>query len=332
MVGADIGDLVMNDQSGDRKFAWPEYIFLGLGLALCGGTYALDNWPPAQLPKNEGLKLLLGTLGAIMLLLAGRKFMEANGCQATRAAKILSYIAVVFAALEVIPKDWIASLPWSLRAALGLALFAFIIGAGFRAFWVLLLSDAANRNKAVSVETHGVPDPKKWTHDPETGEYHRITFTNKEGIIYDSRTYDDRRLIYLRELEKLRETGRMFLIGLIGTPIFGYMTYYIWDGRCRLCEEHWFLDIFGKPGTAMVTLWCALMLVFGSILLIIQWLTLPFKKAKVGPPPIPPRGREDVETQKVHGEGRFATPEEIDRAARGYGTAGGGFDDRTFHD
>ena len=232
----------MNNQSGSRKFAWPEFLFLGLGLALCGGTYALDNWPPAQLPKNEGLQLLLGTLGAIMLLLAGRKFMEAGGWQAPRAAKILSYTAVVIAALEVIPKDWILSLPWSLRVALGLALFAFIFGAWFRAVWVLLLSDDANRNKAISVETHGVPDPKKWTYDPETGEYHRITFTNKDGIVYDTSTYADRRLKYLLELDELKKT-RIQLVGYATAAlILGYLARAIWNGECRFCNAYSPLD------------------------------------------------------------------------------------------
>ena len=275
---------------------------------------------------------MLGTLGAIMLLL-GRPQIHGGGRLASdKSRQDIELYCRRHRSLEVIPKDWILSLPWSLRAALGLALFAFIFGAWFRAVWVLLLSDDANRNKAISVETHGVPDPKKWTSDPETGEYHRITFTNKDGSSTIRSTYADRRLKYLLELDELKKT-RIQLVGYaIAALILGYLARAIWNGECRFCNAYSPLDSFLLMATGIGAVSCAVGVAVGFIIWITKEVARPLKKAEVGLPPIPPRGLEDVENQKVHGEGRFATPEEIDRAARGHGTAGGGFDDQTFHD
>jgi hypothetical protein len=149
------------------------------------------------------------------------------------------------------------------------------------------------------------PDPRKWRFDPDTGEYSRITGRFRGRIIYsqtdthEKRWFDEfHRIVILR-------TGLVCLI-------VGAFVFY---GALLYADEH---PQIGGPLIVMV-LSGVFVLIGGSMAI----MGIPRHRGdRIGPEPIPPPGREEVERQKVHGEGRLMTREEMDRALRGNAQSG----------
>jgi hypothetical protein len=143
-------------------------------------------------------------------------------------------------------------------------------------------------------------DPKKWHLNPDTGEYHRITGWHKGQVFVDQRTYAQRLTDDYAEARHRRQIYiSLVILGLMSW--FGYKTF----GR-----QDWvgILSIFA--------------LILGPFLFVATFIAALINFIRsfnntVGPPPVPLPGREQVENQKVHGEGRVMTREEMDRALRG---------------
>jgi hypothetical protein len=143
-------------------------------------------------------------------------------------------------------------------------------------------------------------DPKIWYFNPETGEYHRIKETYKGQVTVEQATYRQRVLQEHAWKKDLRKNSILFVIFLV-MSVFGY-------------EEFFRGDWVSVPAFFALLLGPILALFTGRS---IVGTALNLSKHTVGPPPVPPPGREQVEQQKVHGDGRVMTREEMDRALRG---------------
>jgi hypothetical protein len=165
-------------------------------------------------------------------------------------------------------------------------------------------------------------DPQKWSFDPDTGEYHRVTLTHKEGRLINKSTHEDRvtnRLVVISEMRR----DRNFVI--VCAIIFA-LSFYV------------FRSLYGSsdaPGASLLSTGIAFLsgcgiLGFGVIWLR-RYISLRSHSLDAGPLPVTPPGREEVERQKVHGVGGFATRDDIDLAARNQSTPRSA-NDQTFND
>ena len=153
----------------------------------------------------------------------------------------------------------------------------------------------------------GEVDPNKWHLDQETGEYKRILYESSDGsLLLDKSSYSDRKT---KALLNARDANKCRTYFLVCWPLLCVLFIFYRLGF----DPAGFVAIFVAIGTAG----CGIGWMFGAVVMneIVQ--------SKLGPAPVPPPGREEVERQKVHGEGRFATDEEIDAAARGANSAHG---------
>jgi hypothetical protein len=166
-----------------------------------------------------------------------------------------------------------------------------------------LATRLVGRHKNKIVAPQSPPDPRKWHLDPHTGEYSRIksgfmgyVHLNKNDT-YAERVYSE----YIR-----RGFLRAGLIILIAS-------WFVFYGAQTYDNE---LSYYGTTSIwALIAMVCS-----GAFMLFGAGLTLgflPYRSfgRRIGPLPVPVPGREEVERQKVHGEGGFATREQIDRVA-----------------
>jgi hypothetical protein len=149
------------------------------------------------------------------------------------------------------------------------------------------------------------PDPKKWHFNDETGEYHRITFRNGDDILYSTETYQQRSTNELKVLRDHRQLANLFWISWVLTVIF-----YIG---------------FEQSSSYYASLW-GFFLAISALFAILFSLVLPFsriyvflKSRNVGPRPIEPPGRQEVEDQNAYGNAGIAGLQDIHNALKGVG-------------
>ena len=162
-------------------------------------------------------------------------------------------------------------------------------------------------------------DPKKWALNHETGEYWRITYSHPEGNLYDDAGYAQRlgrRLVVYQEMRGLVIATVVCLLLMVAC---GFWIHLGARGPCGLfyCD----MKRDGNDLAAVVGTFVYFGGGFIGIGSLIGWLLSWWKLGKpefeLGPPPVPQPGREQVEQQKVHGDGRLMTREEMDWALRG---------------
>ena len=134
----------------------------------------------------------------------------------------------------------------------------------------------------------------------------------------DQSPYSERYTCFLRKKSELKRARLVVIATYVVAPVFAYL----------MMDKAHIISITKAPHLELA--WYGWLLLFGVIALMagglfisgfFVWLggelwCLKAKDSHVGPAPVPPRGLKDVEQRKTHGEGRFATREEIHRAAR----------------
>lgn len=148
-----------------------------------------------------------------------------------------------------------------------------------------------------------VPNPKKWHYDAATGEYHRVTGRHKGFVFFSGKTYGDRVADDYERVKVLR--GGLILVAF-GCALWTWCHFRNVDYFAIHHED----DAMAVLGEAIA--WMAMLPGALGVLMTV------FHRG-VGPAPTRVPGREEVERQKVHGAGRFATPDEVDQAGRGRG-------------
>lgn len=128
-------------------------------------------------------------------------------------------------------------------------------------------------------------DPRKWSFDPETGEYHQVTLTHNEGSLLDGRTYHKRltdRLIVISQMKRDRNFA-------IASAIIFAISFYV------------FRSLYGSsgtPGASLLSTAIAALSGCGTIALGVSWLrkyiSLRTKELDAGPPPVTPQSPEDA--------------------------------------
>jgi len=141
-------------------------------------------------------------------------------------------------------------------------------------------------------------NPKKWAFDPDAGEFFRITSRSKEGYLVETKGYAARMADRMKARRTLRVTGPVAVL-LWGA--FLYALTLVWGG----------FDVVG-----FLMLLGAGMLALAVTADLLEPLDDAFFN-DVGPVPVSPHGDES-EDKNVHGEGGYATREDIARAARGF--------------
>jgi hypothetical protein len=153
-------------------------------------------------------------------------------------------------------------------------------------------------------------DPKKWFLDRETGEYHRLRFTDKEGVATDSENFGKRYAVYLTYKIHLRNRRRLLLALYAATTALVYFTAHAWKTTEGLSLT---LLVFA-PLTCVVS---GVFVVVVFIWLGLELSLLNARERDVGPRPIAPRGREEVEEQKAYGDAGAANIGDIHAALSG---------------
>jgi hypothetical protein len=153
-------------------------------------------------------------------------------------------------------------------------------------------------------ERHSQIDTKKWHLNATTGEYHRIQRQHAGGIITDAWTYGQRAFYYHEQRRDL--SIRLAVMAAVMIGLF-FLHLYCESQSGALSTIFEFLFPY-------LLIFCVVAAIIISIYLFYVLLT---KESSIGPPPIPQPGREQVEQQKVHGDGRLMTREEMDWALRG---------------
>jgi len=157
-------------------------------------------------------------------------------------------------------------------------------------------------------------DPKKWSLDPDTGEYYPVTFIGKDGTLVRTITYEERRVAYLKGERSLVRSRKLLIYIAVITVVLASITEYLW----RVVAKQHPIDIV-YIGAACFTIFP----VTGGLAFVcefVSWLRREYhfagaKERDVGPRPV--AQRYDAGDGNVHGEGGFATREDIDRAAQG---------------
>jgi hypothetical protein len=139
-------------------------------------------------------------------------------------------------------------------------------------------------------------DPNKWSLNQQTGEYHKVTFTSKDGRrLIEPKTYQDRSAEQLRLLEEaagyMRSSVIYFVIG-------GGLLLYFGPNGFNL----WFVGLFAVIGLSRVA--------------IAVDCRLKAARIELGPEPVDmrrndSRDMEDFKNQKAYGAARTATPQEV---------------------
>jgi len=169
-------------------------------------------------------------------------------------------------------------------------------------------------------------NPKKWFYDQETGEYYRITSTDRDGLLVDQSPYSKRYTFFLRKKSELKRARLMIIATYVVAPVFAYL----------MMDKAHIISITKAPQLELA--WYGWLLLFGVIALMagglfisgfFVWLGgelwyLNAKERDLGPPPIPPRGLEDVERQKAYGDANAAGVADIHAALSGNAPATAG--------
>jgi hypothetical protein len=146
-------------------------------------------------------------------------------------------------------------------------------------------------------------DNKKWVLNHNTGEYHRIQRRHAGGIITDSWTYAERKF---HHYERRRDLGLHVAGGLsvfaIALVVYLFMLH---QGGVLASIAIYLFIMFGGIG------------VVAALYSACEWLYHALtRNDSIGPSPIPVPGREQVEQQKVHGDGRMMSRDEMHQALR----------------
>jgi hypothetical protein len=154
--------------------------------------------------------------------------------------------------------------------------------------------------------TGGQPDPRKWHFDKETGEYYRILRFHKGHPVVDRSTYAEQIDEEVERAYLVRTTWVQIMMALIAGFLIVLFFYYESGNNYSPILA---LGIGAVGGLSVI------------ILLLMSFKTWNDGVAHqvlrpVGPPPVAPPGRAEVERQKVHGSGRMMTRDEMDRALR----------------
>lgn len=165
-------------------------------------------------------------------------------------------------------------------------------------------------------------DPKKWVLNHATGEYWRVTYSHSEGVLYDDAGYLQRlgrRLVVYQDMRQKVIAAVVCLVAIVGAAVWIHTGA---RGPCGL----FYCDMKRDDNIGVVLLGTLVYCGGGSIGIgstigwLMSWWQLGKPEYELGPPPVPPPGREEVEQQQVHGAGRFMTREEMNQAAAGEAT------------
>lgn len=162
-------------------------------------------------------------------------------------------------------------------------------------------------------------DARKWSFNPETGEYYRITFTTPTHTLLSPESFGERRVRRTLAVKRLNETVYVTLLSFAIAIIGNIAERMTATGSCGVI----FCD--GRSTADGFAYLLVIIYPFALLALIVSIGAWTYQAIQIqlnpefdeGPPPVPRPGREEVESQKVHGEGRMMTREEMDRALRG---------------
>jgi len=148
-------------------------------------------------------------------------------------------------------------------------------------------------------------DPKKWALDPETGEYRRITFSSKSGVLVNKASYHERstkRLVVIRSVYGLLKGFALAAAALVVCIVLTQSAVaHNYHG------SHFLLIMLGLLG-------CLLSvggLFYAALFLLTSFIQLQSAELELGPPPDPQPGREEVEQQKAYGDANAASVQDI---------------------
>lgn len=151
-------------------------------------------------------------------------------------------------------------------------------------------------------------DPNKWDFDPDTGEYYRVVFNDKQGGLVEKIPYSNRRVAWLKAIQRHRGMAPMaIIVGSISAALGLFAL------TSSATPEH---------GMTSATLGIGFFvsLIFAAVA-IGNWALSASAVAKakenVGPPPVPPPGREQVEEQMAYGNAGPASIQDIHDALSG---------------
>jgi hypothetical protein len=159
-------------------------------------------------------------------------------------------------------------------------------------------------------------DMSKWAQD-ESGQWFRVTYRNGDDVLYDrSKPYEERAVAWIKTKRYVKKWG---WIGFLSAICFIISYFLMDDGR----TPHNYVDLAARGVFCFAGAF--------AFISFLNWSVAGSYLAEgeanfVGPPPTGTAGRgvEQVEKQKVYGEGGFATREEIHAAAHGRSAAQGG--------
>ncbi len=175
-------------------------------------------------------------------------------------------------------------------AAIELLALAYI---GFAAWW---------RTRSKVLLTAAQKQALKWHFDEETGEYHRVLNRRGGKVLYQAETDAQRSLEREQRAFRRKVSGWTFVLGAALTPLF------FWLAKINSASSAvWVLGFLcGAAG-----LGC-----FGSLG---SWLGAAEMELgdTVGPAPVRPRGKEEVEKQKAYGDAGAASVDDIHAALSG---------------
>lgn len=230
--------------------------------------------------------LLLGFVGCIIIVGLYRfgeheLFVAQAACHGDRACNIAARVQI--------------DLGQRVQRQLGVVEVVMLVVMGL-AFWIC---NAPREARAV------VPNPRKWLYNEDTGEYSRILYRHQGDNIYNTKdTYKSRFMANSERIKSRRLAWSGFVSCMIGFIASSFWFFYsLTEGSGILPLASGFvMGGFGLFGLGCLLRFCS--------------RTLEGIGTFIGPPPDPMRGKAAVEKQKVHGDGRFLTPQEIEAAAR----------------
>ena len=154
-------------------------------------------------------------------------------------------------------------------------------------------------------DSAGVHDynPDNFHIDPDTGQSYRIMRRRFDGtLVLDKKTYQERQQDYWNAANSSYD----FFKGLLFVCAAGVAVAVAWV-------------MMPGPFVAFVVIMAALVIGIPARLLFLSVahaIATPVLQARVGPPPVAPRGRENVQAQKAHGKGGWLNPQETRDALR----------------
>lgn len=150
-------------------------------------------------------------------------------------------------------------------------------------------------------------DPKEWSVDPNTGEYHRVTYSAAEGRLIDTRSYHEIASERLRLLRTLNEEKRLSAVCGVASLVLLFFAIIAANS-----------DLFVWP---LILTIGSMIFCFSLILVAAHWLgdITNFYSAqyRLPPPPLPAPGLDDVERQMAYGDAGPAGIEDIHKALSG---------------